>query len=417
MSGSPVDFPDATLGTLLADTRNGIYKHEKFYGRGVRILKMFNIGRLDGRWDLSRVDMVELSSDEAEAYRLREGDILFNRVNSRELVGKCAVVSADLDGCVFESKNMRLRFDLKKAYPRYIALLLNGELGRQQIQAKVRQIAGMATLNRADVESISLPTPSIADQRRIASALDAQLAAIEQARAATKRRVEAAEALEGAILREAFHGLTPVVIGAPAALAPAGWEWHRLTDMARLESGHTPSRRHPEWWGGGIPWIALPDIRGLDGKVAMETKERTNALGLANSSARVLPAGTVVFSRTASVGFVTIMGREMATSQDFVNWVCGPAVSPQLLLHALRASRSHLVSQASGAVHKTLYMPAVKDFTVCFPTGSSVQDGLAARIDARLADSSTLVSAARAELAAIEALPAAALRRVFSPTS
>ena len=92
-----------------------------------------------------------------------------------------------------------------------------------------------------------------------------------------------------------------------------------LVDLARLESGHTPSRYHPEWWGGDIPWISLADIRDLDGRVAYETREHTNQAGIAHSSARVLPEGTVVLSRTASVGFVTIMGRPMATSQDFVN--------------------------------------------------------------------------------------------------
>lgn len=279
--------------------------------------------------------------------------------------------------------------------------------------AAIANVQALPSVRKSDVENLPVPDHDSAAQIRLAAALDAQLSTIEQARAAAQRRVEAAEALEGAILRDAFHGLTPVVIGAPLNEAPTGWQWRRLTDMARLESGHTPSRKHPEWWGGDIPWIALPDIRGLDGKVAMETKETTNALGIANSSARVLPAGTVVFSRTASVGFVTIMGREMATSQDFVNWVCGPDVSPRLLLHGLRASRSQLVAQASGAVHKTLYMPALKDFTVCLPAAPSTQATLAAQIDARLADSATLVTAARAELAAIEALPAAALRRVF----
>src|SRR5437868_2966863 len=90
---------------------------------------------------------------------------------------------------------------------------------------------------------------------------------------------------------------------------PQGWRWFRLTDLARLESGHTPSRSHPDSWVGDIPWIALPDIRALDGKVCLTTIESTNSDGIAHSSARVLPQGTVVLSRTASVGFVTIMGR------------------------------------------------------------------------------------------------------------
>ncbi len=205
-----------------------------------------------------------------------------------------------------------------------------------------------------------------------------------------------------------------MTIGVPANPAPSNWTWRRLTDLAKLESGHTPSRKRPEWWGGDIPWIALPDIRALDGRVAMETKEQTNAEGIANSSARILPTGTVVLSRTASVGFVTTMGRPMATSQDFVNWVCGDELDPRFLMHALRASRPHLLANASGAVHKTLYMPAAKDFHLCLPDRRE-QERIVARLDEQLADAARIVAACRDELAAIEALPAALLRRVFDP--
>ena len=259
-----------------------------------------------------------------------------------------------------------------------------------------------------------IPLPSLNIQRRIAATLDEQLSAIAAARQAAEKRVKAAADLEAALFREFFHGITPVVIGTPKEAAPVGWTWQRLAKLAELESGHTPSRKHPEWWGGEIPWIALPDIRALDGQVAVETKEITNPLGIANSSARILPAGTVMLSRTASVGFVSMMGRPMATSQDFVNWVCGNGLAPRFLMHALRASREYLLANASGAIHKTIYMPAVKEFHLCLPDRKR-QDHHTRQLDSQLADSATLLAAARAELAAIQALPAAVLRRVFGP--
>jgi type I restriction enzyme S subunit len=186
-----------------------------------------------------------------------------------------------------------------------------------------------------------------------------------------------------------------------------------LQTVARLESGHTPSRYHPEYWGGTIPWLALPDIRALDGKVAMETAEYTNELGIANSAARVLPTGTVVLSRTASVGFVTLMGRPMATSQDFVNWVCGPDLDHRFLAHLLRTARGYIRSLASGAVHKTVYMPTVEAFSVCIPPLAE-ERRIADALDTELGRAETLRSAAEAELSAINALPAAVLRRAFS---
>lgn len=159
----------------------------------------------------------------------------------------------------------------------------------------------------------------------------------------------------------------PLSDGRDNSTPPLGWHWHRLLDLARLKTGHTPSRNHPEWWKGDIPWIALPDIRRLDCREAQVTLEYTNPDGLANSSARLLPPETVCLSRTASVGFVTILGRAMATSQDFVNWVCGPDLEPWFLLWAIRASRGFIRSQATGAIHQTVYLPVAKSFEICTP--------------------------------------------------
>jgi len=95
-----------------------------------------------------------------------------------------------------------------------------------------------------------------------------------------------------------------LAVGMPSTPAPADWRWAALSDLARLESGHTPSRRHPEYWGGAIPWISIQDAKAHHGAVIHETIEQATDLGIENSSARVLPENTVCLSRTASVGYV-----------------------------------------------------------------------------------------------------------------
>lgn len=204
----------------------------------------------------------------------------------------------------------------------------------------------------------------------------------------------------------------PVSMGPGSTTPPVGWKWRKLTDLARLESGHTPSRRHPEWWGGEVPWIALPDIRALDGKVAFETSEHINADGLANSSARLLPADTVVLSRTASVGFVTIMGRPMATSQDFVNWICGPELDPHFLALLFTASRKFIRSLGSGAVHKTVYVPTVEAWHVCVPAIVE-QKRIVQLIDEQSVSIERARVAAASRRGATEALTPARLRVLF----
>ena len=153
-------------------------------------------------------------------------------------------------------------------------------------------------------------------------------------------------------------------------MPPPGWKWRPLAELARLESGHTPSRRHPEYWGGDVPWISIPDARAHHGGIIADTTERTNELGIANSSARILPAKSVCLSRTASVGYVVVTARPMATSQDFVNWICGVELVPAFLQYLLIAEGDDLLRFSSGAVHKTIYFPEVKAFHVCVPDRS-----------------------------------------------
>lgn len=90
-------------------------------------------------------------------------------------------------------------------------------------------------------------------------------------------------------------------------------------------------------------------------------------LGLANSSARRLPSGTVVLSRTASVGFPAILGCEMATSQDFAAWICGKRLHNEFLYFCLIAMKGELNRLMMGSTHKTIYMPDIEQFRCTLP--------------------------------------------------
>ena len=165
-----------------------------------------------------------------------------------------------------------------------------------------------------------------------------------------------------------IEGSYSLSVGHPKKEAPNGWKWTLLTDISRLESGHTPSRKHPEYWDGDTPWIGIKDATSNHGTTIYDTFQHTNALGIANSSARVLPINTVCLSRTASVGYVIVMGKEMATSQDFVNWVCDPNfLHFQFLKYVLLAENRSFLMFAHGTTHQTIYFPEVKAFHICLP--------------------------------------------------
>lgn len=183
---------------------------------------------------------------------------------------------------------------------------------------------------------------------------------------------------------------------------PQGWCWTALTDVARMESGHTPSRRHPEYWDGDIPWIGISDATENYGRTLLDTHQHVTAAGIENSSARILPAGTVCLSRTASVGYVVMMGVPMATSQDFVNWVCSDRIDNRFLKYVLIGERDSMLRFASGTTHQTIYFPEAKAFHVCLPPPdeqraiASVLGALDDKIDLNRRMNETLEAMARA---------------------
>ncbi|MEO8276914.1 MAG: restriction endonuclease subunit S [Thermoanaerobaculia bacterium] len=202
-------------------------------------------------------------------------------------------------------------------------------------------------------------------------------------------------------------------VGMPKTPAPKGWQWSALTELARLESGHTPSRKHPEYWRGDIPWISIGDARAHDGKRIDDTEEKTNELGIENSSARILPANTVCLSRTASVGYVVVMGQPMATSQDFVNWVCSKKLDCNFLKYLFIAEDEDLLRFASGAVHQTIYFPEVKAFHIRHPSLAE-QKRIVGLLDEAFAGLATAKANAEKNLQNSRALVESHLESVFT---
>lgn len=161
---NPKGWEITDLGAVITDTRNGLYKPSEFYGSGIAILKMFNIQ--NGELDLSRIDLIDVTGDEYESYCLLPGDILINRVNTPELVGKCAVITEEVGKSVFESKNIRVRVKKDVVTPEFLAAYLNSPFGHGALRSGVKHAIGMATINNADLRRTQIFLPPLAHQQR-----------------------------------------------------------------------------------------------------------------------------------------------------------------------------------------------------------------------------------------------------------
>ncbi|MGO2650667.1 MAG: restriction endonuclease subunit S [Corynebacterium variabile] len=146
---------------------------------------------------------------------------------------------------------------------------------------------------------------------------------------------------------------------------PEGWRWVKLGEVADVVSGGTPRKGVNEFWDGDVQWATPADLAKLDGATISNTPRKITEEGLRGSSAVLLPAGSVLLSSRAPIGYVAINEVPMATNQGFKNIVPGPEVEARYLYHWLLSSRQVLQSKGNGATFKELSKKTVE--SLVFP--------------------------------------------------
>jgi type I restriction enzyme S subunit len=306
--------------------------------------------------------------------RVRGDELLVARLNPRK--SRVLEIRPQPTLAVCSSEFVVLRpTGINRRFLRYVFL---SERVRQELDARTQSVTrSQQRVDPEDISKLRVLLPPLPVQRAIADFLNAETARID---ALLARRAAALELLlerRTALTVSGVSGARITGPRKPCGLAwlesiPSHWDEVKLTLVAELGSGHTPSREHPEWWVDcTIPWITTGEVAQLRSdrvEVITETRGKISELGLANSAARLRPSGTVVLCRTASAGYSAIMGADMATSQDFVTWTCGPRLRPRYLLLCLRAMRGDLLGRlAMGSTHKTIYMPDIESIRVPVP--------------------------------------------------
>lgn len=356
----------------------------------------------DGVLDLTDVKEMNFAPPEQQAYSLKQGDVLVTEGSgSLGSVGASAVWSGDIEGPVcFQNTLLRLR-PRPGTDPRFLAWWCRHAFA-DGIFASVALGANIFHVSAERVRALPLHYVSPSTQRAIANYLDRETARIEALIEKKQELLRLLDARRVTVMANGVSGRFTSNQFQRSALQwlpsrGASWREAKLTLVARLGSGHTPSRDHPEWWEAcTVPWITTGEVAQLRSdrvEFLYETREKISELGVANSSAEIHPKGTVVLCRTASAGYSGIMGTAMATSQDFATWTCGPLIRPRFLLLCLRAMRQDLLGRlAMGSTHKTIYMPDIEALRVPLP-GVEEQDAIVDAVWLRLRAIDTVIDA------------------------
>lgn len=165
-------------------------------GIGYKIFRMNEIAQrrmVDG----GAMKRADISSQEFEKYRLNKGDILFNRTNSMEHVGKSGLFDLDGDYC-FASYLVRVVPDTSKVLPEFLVLMMNSEAFLSEARSKAAKAINQANINATVMRNLKVPVPPLPEQKRLV----AKVRKLEQQIADAQAVIVAAPARKQAILQK-----------------------------------------------------------------------------------------------------------------------------------------------------------------------------------------------------------------------
>lgn len=145
---------------------------------------------------------------------------------------------------------------------------------------------------------------------------------------------------------------------------PKGWRYVKLSDLAEIQSGGTPSRSNSSYWNGNIPWVKISDIKG---KYITETEEFITEEGMSNSSAKMFERGTIIFSIFATIGKVAILDIDATTNQALVGLKNNNQVDKTFLVYALTELSERISNLGKGVAQKNINISILREVEIPLP--------------------------------------------------
>jgi type I restriction enzyme S subunit len=199
----PEGWSWASVDQLTDEQKYGSSSKTNEDSSGVPILRMGNIQ--DGDLDFSNLKYLPADHDEFPGLYLQDGDLLFNRTNSPELVGKTAVYRSQISPCSFASYLISVRFS-QSYIPELASTFINSAYGKYWIKSVVVQQVGQANVNGSKLAALAIPLPPLEEQKEIVSSLQAQTNEIVEQLKNVDTSLKQSAAQRKNILKAAFSG-------------------------------------------------------------------------------------------------------------------------------------------------------------------------------------------------------------------
>ena len=232
--------------------------------------------------------------------------------------------------------------------------------------AQVAIGATVKSLRKGMFERFAFNCPTLENQHRIASILSTYDDLMEN----NQRRIQLLEQSAQLLYKEwfvhlRFPGHEHVTI---TDSVPEGWERKTIADVCETVGGGTPSTKVSEYWGDDVTWIVPTDVTKNDCLILLDSERKITEKGLRESSAKLVPANTILMTSRASVGFFALMDIEVCTNQGFINIIPHDEEMRMYLLFNLMSRVAEIRSNAKGTTYPEISKGRFRQMDIVIPT-------------------------------------------------
>lgn len=289
------------------------------------------------------------SLNKANAHR---GDIV---ITHRGTLGQIVFIPQDsrYDRYVISQSQFRVRCN-DKVLPEYLVYYFHTPIGQYKLLSNASQV-GVPALARpsSTFQQIEVTLPELSIQKRVVEIITT-----------IQRKIENNQELNDNLEQQAVTYFQELYINNANPM----WQIGTISDLGTVVGGSTPSKTKPEYYtNNGIAWITPKDLSINKSKFISHGENDITELGLKNSSATVMPKGTVLFSSRAPIGYIAIASNEVTTNQGFKSVIPYLEIGTAFVYFFLKHSLPVIESAASGSTFKEISGSAMKNIPAIIP--------------------------------------------------
>lgn len=368
-------------------------------GNGVRVIRGGNLRdfKIETKNDDVFVDNSLHDSDK----EIQSSDIVIvASTGSKEVIGRAACYRGNEK--IQIGAFLRIIRQNKKEYAPYLKILFQSDYYRKHIR-NCSKGTNINNIKKEYITELSIPIPPVQEQRRIVAKLEEAFAEIDRAEKAYEELQTLAGVLRGQILQEAIQGkLVPQLaaegvveqIGAAPEEVPfeipESWKWVQLKSIGQIIGGGTPKTSVADYWNGDISWITPADLGKNTSKWILKGSKSITQKGLDESSAKLMPEGSIIYSSRAPIGHIAIAAHELCTNQGCKSFVPDAQfITTEWAYYMLIARTRDIQSRASGTTFKEISGKGVGETWVSLPPIAE-QQRIVAKVEELLKQVDTL---------------------------